>query len=117
MEAFVGGDKVIGAVVRFIVSAIVIWLVSFIIPGFTIAGFVNALIAAVVIAALGWLVELVMGGRVSPQNRGIVGFITAAVVIFAAQFVVPTMAVTVLGALLASLVIGLVDAFVPTELR
>ena len=117
MEVFVGGDKVIGAVVRFIVSALVIWLVSFIIPGFTIAGFVNALIAAIVIAALGWLVELVMGGRISPQNRGIVGFITAAVVIFAAQFVVPTMTVTVLGALLASLVIGLVDAFVPTELR
>jgi putative membrane protein len=108
---------VVGAIVRFIVSAIVIWLVSFIIPGFTVAGFFNALLAAIVIAALGWVVERVMGRRVSPQSRGLVGFITAAVVIFAAQFLVPAMTVTVFGALLASLVIGLVDAFVPTELR
>lgn len=119
LVAFVGGEleTVLGTIVRFVVSALVIWLLSFVIPGFTIAGFFNALIAAVVIAALGWAVEMVMGRRVSPQSRGLVGFITAAVVIFAAQFIVPAMTVTVFGALLASLLIGLVDAFVPTELR
>jgi putative membrane protein len=107
----------IGVVVRFVVSAIVLMVLGALLPGFALAGFVNALIAAMVIAALGWAVEAILGQRVSPQSRGIVGFIVAAVVIYAAQFLVPGMRVTILGAILASLVVGIVDAFVPTVIR
>ncbi|KYO65150.1 MULTISPECIES: phage holin family protein [Thermovenabulum] len=107
----------IGMIIRFIVSALVLMLVSFLIPGFQVAGFTGALIAAIVIAILGFIVESLLGKSVSPQSRGIVGFITAAVVIYLAQFIVPSMRVTWWGALLASLVIGIIDAFVPTELR
>lgn len=104
-------------IVRFIVSALVLLFVGFLVPGFAIAGFWNALLAAVVIAVIGFLVESIIGKKVSPQSRGVVGFITAAVVIYAAQFFVPTMRVSIFGALLASLVIGIIDAFVPTEIR
>ncbi len=106
-----------GTIIRFIVSALVLLFVGFLVPGFEVAGFWNALLAAVVIAIVGYLVELALGHRVSPQSRGVVGFITAAVVIWLAQFVVPAMSVTLIGALLASFIIGLVDAIVPTELR
>jgi putative membrane protein len=107
----------LGLIVRFIVSAIVLMLVSFLLPGFAQMGFTVALIAAVVIALLGFIAESVLGKRVSPQNRGIVGFVTSAVVIYVAQWLVPGMSVTILGAALAALVIGIIDAFVPTELR
>lgn len=108
----------IGTVVRFIVSALVLMLVGFILPGIRVAGFTGALIAAVVIAALGWAAEAILGKRISPRSRGIVGFIVAAVVIYLAQFIVPAyLSVNILGALLAAFVIGLIDAFVPTELR
>ena len=107
----------LGMVVRFVVSALVLLFIGFLVPGFRIAGFLNALLAAVAIAVIGYLVEAVLGNRVSPQSRGVVGFLTAAVVIWLAQFVVPTMQVSIIGALLASLVIGIIDAFVPTELR
>lgn len=107
----------LGMIVRFVVSALVLLFTGFIVPGFRVFGFVNALIAAVAIAVIGFIVESLLGKRVSPQSRGIVGFVTAAAVIFAAQFFVPTMRVSILGALLASLVIGIIDAFVPTELR
>lgn len=107
----------VGFIVRLVVSALVLLFVGFLIPGFRIFGFLNALIAAVVIAVLGFLVELLLGKRVSPQSRGIVGFVTAAVVIYLAQFIVPTLRVSIWGALLASLVIGIIDAVVPTELR
>lgn len=107
----------VGMIIRFIVSALVLMLVSFLIPGFEVAGFTGALIASIVIAILGFIVESLMGEKISPQNRGIVGFITAAVVIYFAQYLVPAMDVTWWGALLASFVIGIVDAFVPTELR
>lgn len=111
------GSSWIGAIVRFVVSAIVLMVMGLVIPGFHVFGFVNALIAAVVIAALGWAVEAILGERVSPQSRGIVGFIVAAIVIYVAQYLVPGMTVSVLGALLASLVVGIIDAFVPTVIR
>ena len=45
------------------------------------------------------------------------GFLVSAVVIYIAQFVVPMMHVTVLGALIAAFIIGLIDMFIPTTLR
>lgn len=111
-------SRIFGTVIRFVVSALVLMLVSWLLPGISVAGFTGALIAAVVIAILGYLAESVLGKTISPQSRGIVGFVTAAVVIYLAQFIIPTfLRVNILGALLAALVIGIIDAFVPTELR
>ncbi|MCL6454420.1 MAG: phage holin family protein [Alicyclobacillus sp.] len=107
----------IGTIVRFIVSALVLMFVGFIVPGFAVMGFWSALLAAVVIALLGWAIEALFGRRISPFGRGIVGFISGAVVIYVAQLFVPGMRASILGALLASLVIGIVDLFIPTEMR
>jgi len=108
----------LGLIVRFIVSAIVLMVVGWLLPGISVNGFVGALIAAVVIAVLGYLAESLMGKRISPYGRGIVGFIVSAVVIYLAQFIVPSyLSVSLIGSLLAALVIGIVDAFVPTALR
>jgi len=104
-------------IIRFIVSALVLMFVGFLVPGFDSLGFVNALIAAVVISVLGYLVESLLGDKASPQSRGIVGFLTSAVVIYIAQYIVPDLNVSILGALIAAFVIGIIDIFVPTELR
>ncbi|HHY98940.1 MAG TPA: phage holin family protein [Firmicutes bacterium] len=103
--------------VRFVVSALVLMFVGLIVPGFSTLSFLNALIAAAVITIVGYVIEAVIGRNVSPYGRGIVGFLVSAAVIYAAQFVVPTMRVTVLGALIAAFVIGLIDMFIPTTLR
>lgn len=108
----------IGMAVRFLVSALVLLLVGFFLPGIQVSGFWGALMAAIVIAIIGYLVERLLGDNVSPQRRGIVGFITAAVVIYLAQFIVPSyLSVSWLGALLAAIVIGIIDTLVPTTLR
>lgn len=108
----------IHTIVRFIVSALVLMLIGFLLPGITVAGFWGALIAAVVIAFIGYVAEKLLGENVSPRSRGVVGFITAAVVIYLAQFIIPDyLSVSILGSLLAAFAIGLVDAVVPTELR
>lgn len=107
----------LGAVVRFIVSALVLLFVGYLVPGFQIFGFWNALIAAIAIAVVGYLIEALLGRRATAGARGAVGFLTAAVAIYAVQFFIPTMHVSIIGALLASAVIGIVDMFVPTALR
>lgn len=109
----------IGAIVRFVVSALVLVVVSWLSPGFVVkGGFVGALVAAGVIAILGYIAEALLGDRISPQSRGLVGFITAAVVIYLAQFIIPgLLSVSIIGALISAFVIGLIDAVVPTVLR
>ncbi|MWC29008.1 phage holin family protein [Paenibacillus sp. MMS18-CY102] len=105
----------LGHVVRFIVAALVLMVVGFIVPQFSVGGFWSALFLALVIAALGWIVEGIFGKKVTPFGRGIVGFIASAVVIWVAQFIVGGVTVTWLGAILAALAIGIIDLFIPVS--
>lgn len=107
--------SILGTIVRFVVSALVLMLVGYLVPGFGHMSFGTALVAAIVIAALGWVAERLFGNRINPFGRGIVGFIVGAVVIYFAGLLVPGMVVSIWGALLASLVIGIIDLFIPTQ--
>ncbi len=109
--------RFMGTVVRFIVAAIVLMLVGYIVPGFSHLTFGEALVAALVIAGVSYLIELALGRRNSTYGRGIVGFLVSAVVIWLVQFVVPGMHVSAIGALLAAFVIGVVDLLIPTAVR
>jgi putative membrane protein len=104
-------------IIRFVVAAIVLMIVGYLVPGFSVNGFWPAIMAAVVIAVIGWLIESMFGDRISPYNRGIVGFLVSALVIYMTQFLVSGFRVTILGALLASLVIGIIDLFIPIKTR
>ena len=107
----------LGAVVRFVVSALVILFIGYVVPGFSVVNFTSALLAALVITLIAWGIEAILGEGASPRSRGVVSFLVAAVVIWSVQYVVPGVTVTVLGAILASVVIGLIDTVVPTTLR
>lgn len=109
--------NVIGSIVRFVVSALVLMFLGLIVPGLSTLNFPQAVVAALVIAALGVIIEQVLGHRLSPYTRGITGFLASAFVIYLAQFFVPGMRVGVLGALIASLLVGVIDLFVPTTIR
>lgn len=105
----------LGHVVRFIVSALVLLVVGWLVPQFSIGGFGSALLLSLVIALLGWAVEGIFGKKVTPFGRGIVGFIISALVIWLAQFIVSGVSVSMIGALLAALVIGIIDLFIPVS--
>ena len=100
---------------RFILVAVILMITSFVTPGFSINGLWSFLIAAVVISGLDYLVELLMGVDASPFGKGIKGFIIAAIIIYLAQFLVPHMGVTIIGAILAAVVIGILDAVFPVR--
>ena len=103
----------LGHVVRFIVAALVLMLVDWIVPQFDVGGFWSALLLALVIAVLGWIIEGIFGKRVTPFGRGIVGFIVSALVIWISQFIVGGVSASIIGAILAALVIGIIDLFIP----
>jgi len=105
----------LGTIVRFIVSAIVLMVVGWLVPQFSVGGFWSALMLAIVIAVLGWIIEGIFGKKVTPFGRGIVGFLSSALVIWLAQFVVGNVHVSWIGAILAALVIGIIDLFIPVS--
>jgi uncharacterized membrane protein YvlD (DUF360 family) len=104
-------------IVRFVVAAIVIMVVSYITPGFSRLGFGYALLAAVLITVIGYALEALFGKNISPYAHGAVGFIVSAIIFYVIQFLVPGMTVTILGALIAALIVGIIDMFVPTGIR
>ena len=98
---------------RFLLVTVILTIASFVTPGFTINGIWSYLIAAVVISGLDYLVELFMKVDASPFGKGIKGFVIAAIIIYLAQFLVPNMSVSIIGALLAAVAIGILDAVMP----
>lgn len=110
------GTGLIGFIVRFIVAAIVLMVTAYFVPGFSMrGGFTTALIGALVIAAADFLIEKLFKFDTSPLGRGISGFLVSAAVIYFAQYLVPGMTVSLLGAVIGALVIGLIDTVLPTR--
>ncbi|MDS0524374.1 phage holin family protein [Clostridium sp. SHJSY1] len=98
---------------RLILVAIVLGITSFLTPGFSITGLWSFLIAAVVITILDYFAESFMGVDASPIGKGIKGFVISAIIIYLAQYLVPNMSVSIIGAILAAIVIGIMDAVLP----
>lgn len=111
------GTGVIGFVIRFAVAAVVLMVVAYFVPGFRMrGGFTTALVGALVIAAADFLIEKLFKFDASPLGRGITGFLVSAAVIYFTQYLVPGMEVSLLGAVIGALVIGLIDTILPTRL-
>lgn len=100
---------------RLALFAIVLAITSFFTPGFSIRGFWTFILAAIVITALDYLVESFMNVDASPFGKGFKGFIISVIIIYLAQFLVPNMHVSIIGAILAAIVIGVIDAIIPTR--
>ncbi|MGE5626872.1 MAG: phage holin family protein [Solirubrobacterales bacterium] len=108
-----GGSSVLRWLGRLILIAVILGITSFFTPGFSINGLWSYLIAAVVITVLDSLAEGLMGIDASPFGKGIKGFVIAAIIIYLTQFLVPNMRVTIIGAIMAAVVVGILDAVFP----
>jgi len=100
-------------IIRIIVASIILEITSFLTPGFVITGLWSIIIAAVIISLMDYFVEKLMKVDAAPFGRGVKGFVITAIILYVAQFIVPGMGVTVIGAILASIVIGILDAILP----
>lgn len=98
---------------RFVITAIVVAVTAFLTPGFTLSGLWAVLIAALVISLLDYGVEKLMKVDASPFGRGFKGFLISVIILYVAQFFVPGMTVTILGAIIAAIIIGIIDAIIP----
>ncbi|MFL0268354.1 phage holin family protein [Candidatus Clostridium radicumherbarum] len=107
------GRSFFGWIGRFVLVALVLVVTSYLTPGFSISGIWSFLIAAVVITVLDVLVESFMKVDASPFGKGFKGFVISVIIIYIAQFFVPNMTTSIIGAILAAIVIGIIDAIIP----
>ena len=99
--------------IRILVIAIVVGIAAFVTPGFSINNLWSLILAAVVIALLDYLIQKFTGVNATPFGRGITGFIVAAIILYATKFIVPGFNISVWGAIIGALVIGIVDIIIP----
>ncbi len=99
--------------IRVLVTAIVVAVAAYFTPGFTIDGIWSLLLASVVIGVLDHLVQTFTGVNASPFGKGIAGFLVSAIILYVTKFIVPGFNVSIWGAIIGALVIGVVDAVMP----
>ncbi|MBC8588562.1 phage holin family protein [Paratissierella segnis] len=98
---------------RILVTAIVVAIAAYFTPGFTINNIWSLLLAAVVIGVLDHLIQKFTGVNASPFGRGLSGFLVAAIILYVTKFIVPGFNISIWGAIIGALVIGVVDAIIP----
>ena len=80
--------NVAGIVIRLIASAVVLAITAFLTPGFAITGIGPLIVAAIVLTIMDYLFVKLLGIDASPFGRGIVGFVSAALILYLTQFFV-----------------------------
>lgn len=107
------GTSIGEILLRILVTAIVVGVAAFLTPGFAISGLWSLILASVVIALLDYLIQRFAGFDASPFGRGITGFIVSAIILYATKFIVPGFNISIWGAIIGALVIGVLDAIIP----
>lgn len=100
-------------IIKIIVSALVLGITAFFTPGFSTSGIWTLIIAAIVIGVLNWLIVKILGVNASPFGAGALGFIVTVIVLYLTRYFVDGYDITVIGAIIGALVLGIVDAILP----
>ncbi len=108
-------SSIMGLIIRIITTAIVLAVAAFLTPWFTISGIGPLLVASIVIAVIVYLIGRFAGLSASPFGRGIAGFVVTVIVLYLTKMIVTGFDMNFIGAIIAALVIGIVDAIIPGE--
>ena len=102
-------------ILRFVTSAVILAIAAFFTPGFTINNIWALALAAVVLTVIDFLLVKFTGLHASAFGKGFVGFVLAAVVLYATQFFVAGYSISWIAAMIGALIYGVVDYFIPEQ--
>ena len=102
-------------ILRFVTSAVILAITAFFTPGFTINNILALALAAVVLTVIDFLLVKFTGLHASAFRKGFVGFVLAAVVLYATQFFVAGYSISWIAAMIGALIYGVVDYFIPEQ--
>jgi uncharacterized membrane protein YvlD (DUF360 family) len=111
-----GGMSAFGQIVgRFIVAAIILGITAFFTPNFSINNIWALGLAAVVLTVMDYIIVKITGLQAIAFGKGFVGFILAAVTLYATQFFVAGYSISWFAAIIGALIYGIIAYIMPGE--
>ena len=101
--------------IKFVTALAILGTTAAFAPNFNFESFPTLLLSAFTIVILDYLVATVTGIHDSPTGRSIVGFVSSTVIIYMTQFIVSGYYITILSSIIAALIYGIIDYFIPNE--
>ena len=103
--------------IRFLSSLSIFAVTVFFTPNFNLSSFPILIISAVAIIILDYLMSIITGIHDMPLGRGLVGFTTAAIIIYLTQFIVDGYYISITSSLIASAIYGVIDSMLPNNVK
>ena len=100
---------------KYISATAILTATTFFTPNFTISSLPALFLSSFVIIILDYMMSIITGINDSSLGRGIVGFISAAIIIYMTQFIVPGYYISMLSSLIAAAIYGTLNSFMPNE--
>ena len=102
-------------IVRFILSLAIFVFTVFLTPNFNISNIYILFISSLFVIILDYLVSTITGIHDYPIGRGIVGFFSCIVIIYATQFFISGYYISIFSSIIAALRYSAVDYMLPTK--
>lgn len=115
MENMINKLRIKQLIIKYVTSVIILGVTAMFAPNFNFASFPILLLSALVIVILDYLASTITGIHDAPIGRGVVGFVSATVIIYMTQFIVSGYYISILSSIIAALMYGVIDYFIPNK--
>lgn len=103
--------------IRLITSISIFAVTVFFTPNFNITSFPILILSSITVIILDYLASTITGIHDIPFGRGVVGFVSAAVIIYITQFFVDGYYISIISSLIAAAIYAVIDAMLPNEVK
>jgi len=100
---------------RFIVASIILGITAFFTPNFSISNIWALALAAIVLTVMDYLIVKITGLNAIAFGKGFVGFVLAAITLYATQFFVAGYSISWFAAIIGALIYGVIAYIMPGE--
>jgi len=102
-------------ILKYISATAILSATTIFTPNFTITSLPALFLSSFVIILLDYMMSIITGINDSSIGRGIIGFVSAAIIIYMTQFIVPGYYISMLSSLIAAAIYGTLNSFMPNE--
>lgn len=107
--------RITSLILKYISATAILTATTIFTPNFKITSLPALFLSSFVIIILDYMMSIITGIHDSVIGRGIVGFVSAAIIIYMTQFIVPGYYISILSSLIAAAIYGTLNSFMPNE--
>ncbi len=96
--------------IRLLTSISIFAVTVFFTPNFNLSSFPILIVSAIVIILLDYIMSIITGIHDIPLGRGLVGFTSAAIIIYVTQFIVDGYYISITSSIIAAAIYGIIDS-------